>query len=101
MVIQVDHSVVESFAQGGRTCITSRVYPTKAIYGAARLFIFNNAKDTNITASLTIWQMNPAFIRPYRPGEDNDSSKSSMVLLPFYMFLLVSLLHLIIWDVQG
>ncbi|CAK9311075.1 unnamed protein product [Citrullus colocynthis] len=99
--ILVDHSVVESFAQGGRTCITSRVYPTKAIYGAARLFIFNNAKDTNITASLTIWQMNPAFIRPYRPGEDNDSSKSSMVLLPFYMFLLVSLLHLIIWDVQG
>ncbi|NP_001284386.1 acid beta-fructofuranosidase-like [Cucumis melo] len=93
--ILVDHSVVESFAQGGRTCITSRVYPTKAIYGAARLFVFNNAKDTNITASLTIWQMNPAFIRPYHPDDHRNSSKSSVVLLPIYLFLLVSLLHLI------
>ncbi|KAF9591353.1 hypothetical protein IFM89_003976 [Coptis chinensis] len=40
---QVDHSIVEAFAQGGRTCITSRVYPTEAIGGATRLFLFNNA----------------------------------------------------------
>ncbi|KDP25630.1 hypothetical protein JCGZ_20786 [Jatropha curcas] len=61
----VDHSIIESFAQGGRTCITSRVYPTRAIYGAAKLFLFNNAIETNVTASLKIWQMNSAFIRPY------------------------------------
>ncbi|XP_022969869.1 acid beta-fructofuranosidase [Cucurbita maxima] len=96
--ILVDHSVVESFAQGGRTCITSRVYPTKAIYGAARLFVFNNAKDIDVIASITVWQMNPALIRPYRPGGDDDSSKSSVVLIPVYLFLLVSFLHLIVYK---
>ena len=64
--ILVDHSIVEAFAQGGRTCITSRVYPTKAIYGAARLFLFNNATGANVVVtSLKIWQMNSAFIHPY------------------------------------
>lgn len=66
MIIQVDHSIVESFVQGGRTCITSRVYPTKAIYGAARLFLFNNATEATVTSSLKIWQMNSAFIHPFR-----------------------------------
>ncbi|KAG7953352.1 hypothetical protein I3843_12G105400 [Carya illinoinensis] len=66
----VDHSIVEIFAQGGRTCITSRVYPTKAIYGAARLFLFNNATEATVTSSLKIWQMNSAFIRPFQPGQD-------------------------------
>ncbi|XP_068634796.1 beta-fructofuranosidase, soluble isoenzyme I-like isoform X2 [Aristolochia californica] len=65
--VLVDHSIVETFAQGGRTCITSRVYPTKAIYGAARVFLFNNATGTQITAtSVKIWQMTSAFIRPYK-----------------------------------
>nr|AFR69121.1 vacuolar invertase [Manihot esculenta] len=63
--ILVDHSIIESFAQGGRTTITSRVYPTRAIYGSAKVFLFNNAIETNVTASLKIWQMNSAFIRPY------------------------------------
>ncbi|KAG4131155.1 hypothetical protein ERO13_D09G190000v2 [Gossypium hirsutum] len=63
--ILVDHSIIESFGQGGRTVITSRVYPTKAIYGAAKVFLFNNATELNVTASLKIWQMNSAFIQPY------------------------------------
>ncbi|KAJ8626569.1 hypothetical protein MRB53_019876 [Persea americana] len=64
--ILVDHSIVESFAQGGRRCITSRVYPTEAIYGAARLFLFNNATRAHVTATtIKIWQMNSAFIHPY------------------------------------
>jgi beta-fructofuranosidase len=58
----VDHSIVESFAQGGRTCVTSRVYPTTAIYGNARLFLFNNATEATVTASLKVWHMNSAFI---------------------------------------
>lgn len=62
MVNQVDHSIVESFAQGGRTCITSRVYPTKAIYSNAQLFLFNNATDAKVKASLKVWQMNDAHI---------------------------------------
>ncbi|KAK8680884.1 hypothetical protein V6N13_109822 [Hibiscus sabdariffa] len=69
--ILVDHSIIESFAQGGRTVISSRVYPTEAIYGAAKVFLFNNATETNITASLKIWEMNSASIRPY-PADDAD-----------------------------
>nr|XP_017233550.1 PREDICTED: acid beta-fructofuranosidase-like [Daucus carota subsp. sativus] len=56
--ILVDHSIVESFSQGGRTCITSRVYPTKAFSDDAKIFLFNNATEANITASVNIWQMN-------------------------------------------
>ncbi|CAM8993453.1 unnamed protein product [Rhodiola kirilowii] len=63
--ILVDHSIVESFGQGGRTVITARVYPTQAIYAAAKLFIFNNATDLSVKASLKIWQLNDAFIRPF------------------------------------
>ncbi|KAM3322030.1 acid beta-fructofuranosidase 2, vacuolar [Capsicum chacoense] len=59
----VDHSIVESFAQGGRTAITSRVYPTKAIYEDAKLYLFNNATDISITATLKIWQMDSANIQ--------------------------------------
>lgn len=65
MRILVDHSIVESFAQGGRTVITSRIYPTEAIYGAAKLFLFNNATGVNVKASLKIWKMNSAFIHPF------------------------------------
>ncbi|KAF2315763.1 hypothetical protein GH714_040300 [Hevea brasiliensis] len=64
MRVLVDHSIVESFAQGGRTVITSRIYPTEAIYGAARLFLFNNATSVNVKATLKIWELNSAFIHP-------------------------------------
>ncbi|KAM7256609.1 hypothetical protein ACFE04_012350 [Oxalis oulophora] len=66
--ILVDHSIVESFAQGGRSTITARVYPTKAIYDEAKIFLFNNATKASVTATLTVWQMNSAFIRPF-PSE--------------------------------
>ncbi|KAI3458286.1 hypothetical protein Pfo_014949 [Paulownia fortunei] len=61
----VDHSIVESFAQGGRTVITSRIYPTKAIDGAARVFLFNNATGASVTASVKIWKMKSADIRRF------------------------------------
>ncbi|XP_078448103.1 beta-fructofuranosidase 1-like [Wolffia australiana] len=68
--ILVDHSIVETFAQGGRTCITSRVYPTQAIGGAARVFLFNNATSTAVTAvSVKIWQLRSAGIREYQPSD--------------------------------
>ncbi|GJM96527.1 hypothetical protein PR202_ga13370 [Eleusine coracana subsp. coracana] len=41
----IDHSVVESFGARGRTCILSRVYPTKAIGDKARLYVFNNGES--------------------------------------------------------
>ncbi|PSS33175.1 Beta-fructofuranosidase, soluble isoenzyme I like, partial [Actinidia chinensis var. chinensis] len=65
MRLLVDHSIVESFAQGGRTVITSRIYPTTAVYGAARVFLFNNATGVSVTASVTIWEMESAYIKPY------------------------------------
>ncbi|MFS7949890.1 putative sucrose:sucrose fructosyltransferase [Helianthus anomalus] len=52
MRLLVDHSIVESFAQGGRTVITSRVYPTKAIYDAAKVFLFNNGTGITVKASM-------------------------------------------------
>ncbi|KAK4748551.1 hypothetical protein SAY87_015137 [Trapa incisa] len=63
MRILVDHSIVEAFAQGGRTSITSRVYPTRAIYHNARIFLFNNATDASVLASVKIWPMNSASIQ--------------------------------------
>ncbi|KAG6431486.1 hypothetical protein SASPL_109565 [Salvia splendens] len=63
MRIMIDHSIVESFAQGGRTCITSRVYPTKALGNDAQIMLFNNATDANVTASLQIWQMGSSAFR--------------------------------------
>ncbi|KAK4403491.1 Beta-fructofuranosidase, soluble isoenzyme I [Sesamum angolense] len=69
----VDHSIVESFAQGGRRVITSRIYPTKAINGEARVFLFNNATRASVAASLKIWKMSSANIRPF-PLEDGDIS---------------------------
>ncbi|KAI3691660.1 hypothetical protein L6452_31461 [Arctium lappa] len=57
MRILVDHSIVEGYAQGGRTCITSRIYPTEAINDEAQVFLFNNATDITVTASVKIWQM--------------------------------------------
>nr|AEV46326.1 apoplastic invertase [Solanum tuberosum] len=53
----IDHSVVESFGAGGKTCITSRVYPTLAIYDNAHLFVFNNGTETIKIKSLNAWTM--------------------------------------------
>ncbi|KAF5200029.1 Acid beta-fructofuranosidase, partial [Thalictrum thalictroides] len=62
----VDHSIVEAFAQGGRRVITSRIYPTEAIEGAERVFLFNNATETSVTAtSIKIWQMKSASMKFY------------------------------------
>ncbi|PWA63097.1 glycosyl hydrolases family 32 protein [Artemisia annua] len=57
MRILVDHSIVEGYAQGGRTCVTSRVYPTEAINGDAQVFLFNNATNVTVVATAKIWQM--------------------------------------------
>lgn len=54
----IDHSVVESFGVHGKTCITSRVYPTLAIHDNAHLFAFNNGSQTIKIDSLNAWSMN-------------------------------------------
>ncbi|KAL2539126.1 Beta-fructofuranosidase [Abeliophyllum distichum] len=54
----IDHSVVESFGAKGKTCITSRVYPTIATYDNAHLYAFNNGTETVEIESLNAWSMN-------------------------------------------
>ncbi|CAM0958729.1 unnamed protein product [Alopecurus aequalis] len=49
MRVLVDHSIVQSFAMGGRVTATSRVYPTEAIYATAGVYLFNNATGTSVT----------------------------------------------------
>ncbi|KAK1379140.1 beta-fructofuranosidase, insoluble isoenzyme 1-like [Heracleum sosnowskyi] len=53
----IDNSVVESFGAQGKTCITSRVYPKRAIYNNAHLFLFNNGTETITVDSLDAWSM--------------------------------------------
>ncbi|KAL2229293.1 UNVERIFIED_CONTAM: Beta-fructofuranosidase, insoluble isoenzyme 1 [Sesamum indicum] len=54
----IDNSVVESFGARGKTCISSRVYPTLAIYDNAHLYAFNNGTQTVKIDSLNAWSMN-------------------------------------------
>ncbi|KAH7516564.1 hypothetical protein FEM48_Zijuj10G0148400 [Ziziphus jujuba var. spinosa] len=55
----IDHSVVESFGEGGKTCITSRVYPTLAVLDNAHLHLFNNGSETITVENLSAWSMKP------------------------------------------
>ncbi|CAI9273975.1 unnamed protein product [Lactuca saligna] len=71
MRLLVDHSIVESFAQGGRTVITARVYPTMAIYSAAKVFLFNNATGISVTANVNVWKMNSAQIDYFPLGRQH------------------------------
>ncbi|CAL9119148.1 unnamed protein product [Musa textilis] len=53
----IDHSVVESFGAGGKTCITSRVYPSVAIGRKAHMFVFNNGAEDVKVSELNAWEM--------------------------------------------
>lgn len=53
----IDNSVVESFGAGGKTCITSRVYPTLAIGPNAHLFVFNNGSEDIKVSKLKAWEI--------------------------------------------
>ncbi|KAJ9565221.1 hypothetical protein OSB04_001187 [Centaurea solstitialis] len=58
----IDHSVVESFAEGGKTVISSRVYPTLAIAENAHLYVFNNGSEIITIESLDAWSMKTAHV---------------------------------------
>ncbi|KAL7599062.1 hypothetical protein Lser_V15G26430 [Lactuca serriola] len=53
----IDHSVAESFAAGGKTVITSRIYPTLAINENAHLHVFNNETEIVTIERLDAWSM--------------------------------------------
>ncbi|XBI77402.1 hypothetical protein VPH35_070507 [Triticum aestivum] len=60
MRVLVDHSIVQGFAMGGRTTMTSRVYPMEA-YQEAKVYLFNNATGASVTAErLVVHEMDSA-----------------------------------------
>nr|Q39693.1 RecName: Full=Beta-fructofuranosidase, insoluble isoenzyme 3; AltName: Full=Cell wall beta-fructosidase 3; AltName: Full=Invertase 3; AltName: Full=Sucrose hydrolase 3; Flags: Precursor [Daucus carota]CAA55188.1 cell wall beta-fructosidase(Inv3) [Daucus carota] len=54
----IDNSVVESFGAQRKNLISSRVYPTLAIYNNAHLFVFNNGTEPITVDNLDAWSMN-------------------------------------------
>lgn len=63
--ILVDHSIVESFAQGGRTVMTSRVYPELAVKDSAHAFLFNDGTESVTVKSVSTWDMASINIKDY------------------------------------
>lgn len=60
--MQIDHSIIESFGDEGRVCITSRVYPSLAIDKDAHLYAFNNGSQSVVVSKLNAWSMKQAEI---------------------------------------
>uniref|UniRef100_A0A7N0ZYB8 Beta-fructofuranosidase n=1 Tax=Kalanchoe fedtschenkoi TaxID=63787 RepID=A0A7N0ZYB8_KALFE len=63
----IDHSIVESFGGKGKVCITSRVYPTKAVGGKAKVYAFNNGEQSVEVSKLSAWSMERAQINLFKP----------------------------------
>ncbi|CAM6116621.1 unnamed protein product [Calypogeia fissa] len=55
--ILIDHSMIESFVQGGRFAITARVYPQIALNNNAGVFLFNNGTTPVTVKSVDVYKM--------------------------------------------
>ena len=60
--VQIDHSIVESFGGGGRTCMTARVYPEHVVTGSSHLYVFNNGSDAVKVSKLEAWELASASV---------------------------------------
>ncbi|XP_021846039.1 fructan 6-exohydrolase [Spinacia oleracea] len=58
--ILIDHSIVESFGDNGKSCMTARVYPTLATNDKAKLYVFNNGTEDVKITKLSVWSMKNA-----------------------------------------
>ncbi|KAL1353434.1 beta-fructofuranosidase, insoluble isoenzyme CWINV6 [Arachis ipaensis] len=56
----IDGSIIESFGEKGRVCITNRVYPLLATEKDAHLYVFNNGKQNVCISKLNAWSMKRA-----------------------------------------
>ncbi|XP_061351070.1 beta-fructofuranosidase, insoluble isoenzyme CWINV1-like [Gastrolobium bilobum] len=56
----IDRSIIESFGEEGRVCITSRVYPSLAVDKDSHLYVFNNGSQSVVISILNAWNMNQA-----------------------------------------
>jgi len=73
---QIDHSIVESFGGGGRTCMTARVYPEHAATGSSHLYVFNNGSDAVKVPKLEAWELATASVNVV-PEEEEDGLAAS------------------------
>jgi len=75
---QIDHSIVESFGGGGRTCMTARVYPEHAARGSSssHLYVFNNGSDAVKVPKLEAWELATASVNVV-PEEEEDGLAAS------------------------
>ncbi|CAI9099233.1 OLC1v1036018C1 [Oldenlandia corymbosa var. corymbosa] len=60
----IDHSIVESFGGGGKSCITARVYPQLAVGNEAHLYVFNYGSESVVISNLSAWSMKSAELLP-------------------------------------
>ena len=58
--MQIDRSIIESFGEEGRVCITNRVYPLLAVDKDAHLYVFNNGSESVLISKLNAWSMKQA-----------------------------------------
>ncbi|XP_078168394.1 beta-fructofuranosidase, insoluble isoenzyme 7-like isoform X2 [Carex rostrata] len=59
----IDHSVVESFVAGGRTCMTMRVYPKHVLTDeTSGLYVFNYGSQEVKIRELNAWEMAKARV---------------------------------------
>ncbi|KAM3370608.1 hypothetical protein ACQJBY_018131 [Aegilops geniculata] len=58
----IDHTVVESFGDGGRTCMTARVYPEHAAAEGSRLYAFNYGAGAVKVSKLEAWELATAAV---------------------------------------
>jgi beta-fructofuranosidase len=55
--LQIDHTVVESFGDGGRTCMTARVYPEHVVTSSSQLYVFNKGTCAVKVSKLEAWEL--------------------------------------------
>uniref|UniRef100_A0ACD5TCS9 Uncharacterized protein n=1 Tax=Avena sativa TaxID=4498 RepID=A0ACD5TCS9_AVESA len=64
----IDHSVVESFGGGGRTCITARTYPMHVEMSNSHLYMFNNGTGSVKVSKLEAWELATATVNVAHDG---------------------------------
>ncbi|KAK7310705.1 hypothetical protein RJT34_08374 [Clitoria ternatea] len=65
----IDRSIIESFGEEGRICITNRVYPLLGIDKDAHLYVFNKGSKSVVISNLNAWSMKHAEF--YQEGSIN------------------------------
>jgi beta-fructofuranosidase len=60
--MQIDHTVMESFGDGGADLHAARVYPEHAATGSSHMYVFNNGTGAIKVSKLEAWELATASI---------------------------------------